>query len=1334
MSKIILDWPARPGILYDLYKSSKPITLNNRKNPYLTGLYGSFTDTEVEEFAEYYYAIGYYDEYDNYILLKSIAIFATNKNIYYTFSMFDIAEKDNAKNVFVNKITGRDFYNKNVKSVACKSSQSPGFMYLTGNSTGNGNTTNGTITSTIDELKTSDFTLELLYAPDTYSTRCYNWNRIILLGEGNTKGLLFARYNNETPYRISVQLNINGGGWSNYFNTTNALKDMEINHLCLMRRNGVFYLFIDGVLEAVDNAHLTYSIDGTGLRIGTNINNGEYTTGIYEGIRLTKGCRYPLEGFTPDEYFDPNNDIFAADTDINIKFNKNGAYDASIKNRAISIVNNNKTNVQFFDNHKYMYFNGYNSRLMGALDYILKTDDFTISFKYRINSLYSLSNPRMIVIGDVGWRGSLILYNNTSGTQIAICNSYNSHVYPNVYANPNISEVDVTYMRKDGNFYLYIDKILVNSNESYRTLPIEGSSIQIGCNVDNNDAYCGFIRDIKIYRKALYSPSTESLMDYPQVLQYKLINKSTYFDPPTLSNVINWEFDNTNNIKEFVIYRSNTPITLNNKGTKIATTSNTEYIDFDIELGRIYYYAVEINLSLINGIQFNFLGRIDTYKNNLYYSNTKLMVYADGTPGSPTYMDSSSYRTQLSTDTGTACLAGPYFKDNDGFARIACTSTTVNNTNNGRLKAVLPLNFGTDDITIDMIVMPFTTLYQSNARIFQAGNTTGTIGSGIWLYRNAATNKLSLSYYNGSSIVTAISLDELYTHYYYRITFMRKNGIFYVFIDGKLQITMADDTSMPINSDTINFFGNTTNTESFYGFADSIVVVRAALYPIEGFIPPTESFGSNHEQYNNAELIIDFYTDDQRSQKIIDKSVYKSQVEVFGDLYAYKRGFDENWFYNNGDWGLYFGSIVFGSGQNFTFEMNFIPLLFGGNQTLFSCGSHGNWGYLRVFISGDNILYLGMINHNGTYYNIGTKQLEYKEYHICLQRYNRALYLYVDGECTIINDVAPDNALDITNNMRIMRHSSNEYMRGFISSIRFTVDANQYNIYGFDKPISRLINAPLYNKVNLSAEYDQTNDGIKLTFEYDDYIKTLTLYKGYSQTVIAIDIPITNNTYIDTDIVPGEEYTYYYRISDGKNRYKSNELTIIADESYMQPVTEFKLTNIETFETNPTGKYSKRSGSPSITWNSTAQRLEIAGNTDQCFIAWDAWGNFSGDFAFEMDITFVADSAVRKHFGMFCDSNSSGIAGYRIFNIDTTFGMSIWNTTENNSVQAGITNWQVGQLYKIRAERVNYVWSYYINDVKLPREVRNNLYPNLRPGFFAYGSTIHINEIRVYQK
>ena len=117
-----------------------------------------------------------------------------------------------------------------------------------------------------------------------------------------------------------------------------------------------------------------------------------------------------------------------------------------------------------------------------------------------------------------------------------------------------------------------------------------------------------------------------------------------------------------------------------------------------------------------------------------------------------------------------------------------------------------------------------------------------------------------------------------------------------------------------------------------------------------------------------------------------------------------------------------------------------------------------------------------------------------------------------------------------------------------------------------------------------------------------------------------------------------------------------------------------------------------------------------------------------------MDITFAADSAVRKHFGMFCDSNSSGIAGYRIFNIDTTFGMSIWNTTENNSVQAGITNWQIGQLYKIRAERVNYVWSYYINDVKLPREVRNNLYPNIRPGFFAYGSTIYINEVRVYQK
>lgn len=90
------------------------------------------------------------------------------------------------------------------------------------------------------------------------------------------------------------------------------------------------------------------------------------------------------------------------------------------------------------------------------------------------------------------------------------------------------------------------------------------------------------------------------------------------------------------------------------------------------------------------------------------------------------------------------------------------------------------------------------------------------------------------------------------------------------------------------------------------------------------------------------------------------------------------------------------------------------------------------------------------------------------------------------------------------------------------------------------------------------------------------------------------------------------------------------------------------------------------------------------------------------------------------------------VKGTDLFELNNEY--FIEDVTENNSVQAGITNLRIGQLYKIRAERVNYVWSYYINDVKLPREVRNNLYPNIRPGFFAYGSTIYINEVRVYQK
>lgn len=174
----------------------------------------------------------------------------------------------------------------------------------------------------------------------------------------------------------------------------------------------------------------------------------------------------------------------------------------------------------------------------------------------------------------------------------------------------------------------------------------------------------------------------------------------------------------------------------------------------------------------------------------------------------------------------------------------------------------------------------------------------------------------------------------------------------------------------------------------------------------------------------------------------------------------------------------------------------------------------------------------------------------------------------------------------------------------------------------------------------------------------------------------------------------------------------------------------------ETFDTNPSGKYTIRSGSPSVSWDSANARLLVSNGETQGFVAWDALGNYAGKVAFEIDVLFSADSQGLKHFGMFCDSGASGVNGYRFSNINASLNMSRWAGSSETSIGVfnTATSFATGNTYTLRFERdTSNNWTAYINGVKCPTTLNNTTYNGVRPGFFAYGSTIYINELRVYQ-
>ncbi len=179
------------------------------------------------------------------------------------------------------------------------------------------------------------------------------------------------------------------------------------------------------------------------------------------------------------------------------------------------------------------------------------------------------------------------------------------------------------------------------------------------------------------------------------------------------------------------------------------------------------------------------------------------------------------------------------------------------------------------------------------------------------------------------------------------------------------------------------------------------------------------------------------------------------------------------------------------------------------------------------------------------------------------------------------------------------------------------------------------------------------------------------------------------------------------------------------------------LDHVDTFDTNPSGKYSTRSGSPSVSWDSTNQRLAVSGSTPQNFVAYDAWGGLSGKFAIEMDVVFASDSEGRRHWGFFCDSGASGCNGYRFATLDGAgWSMSRWVGSSETSLgqfssSGGPT---VGNTYTIRVERDDAGnFSMYVEGVKQPNTINDTVYGTIRPGFFVYGAGIQVNELRVYK-
>lgn len=130
-----------------------------------------------------------------------------------------------------------------------------------------------------------DFTIELTYTPILTSSTV--WQTIFNFGTIDTNGCMKLAY-----YNGILQLQLYNGAWkyAGFYEYQN--KHMKI---AAMRKNGVFYLFVDGICVGSYGGGTSLSILND-FYIGKNT-KGEFLTGFLSDIRITKAARYTSNAY-----------------------------------------------------------------------------------------------------------------------------------------------------------------------------------------------------------------------------------------------------------------------------------------------------------------------------------------------------------------------------------------------------------------------------------------------------------------------------------------------------------------------------------------------------------------------------------------------------------------------------------------------------------------------------------------------------------------------------------------------------------------------------------------------------------------------------------------------------------------------------------------------------------------------------------------------------------------------------------------------------------------------------------------------------------------------------
>ncbi len=350
----------------------------------------------------------------------------------------------------------------------------------------------------------SDFTISFWLYPEIQNTYISHYAPVIFSTDNPyQENNLFLILFNKAYYDSKISLwNFDN---SIHLETNIEYKPLEWKHYAVVRKDGVFTVYQDGIKIGESDQYKNHLIDLSDFSIGGANWEANAYKGYMDDFAIYNYAKYD-GNFTPptvDAFKDPLNkegvQLVIKDTVSDKKFEVLGG---------AQVVG---TNEQKKFGNASLYFPGTEMQRIHIenKDLNFGLSDFTISFwLYPEVKDTEVAHSAPLIFGtenlDQKNNFLLFLYNLVLNTKISLWN-YDSSLYLDTNIEYTPSEwKHYAIVRKDGVFIVYQDGIKIGESDQLKNYLIDISDFTIGGSNYTGTAYKGYMDDFAIYNKAIY--------------------------------------------------------------------------------------------------------------------------------------------------------------------------------------------------------------------------------------------------------------------------------------------------------------------------------------------------------------------------------------------------------------------------------------------------------------------------------------------------------------------------------------------------------------------------------------------------------------------------------------------------------------------------------------------------------------------------------------------------------------------------------------------------------------------------------------------------------------